>query len=445
MPIKFTPKKIKNSNCKIQANWLTFFKYTFILCVILNFRSIWMHTESMTWVSRMVKLLMGLSVVGGVIVRKKLSMPDILHSLVAMTCLVCYAGVWYLTDSLKKNSMIAMVIQLLAIVVYCLLVEDSVEDTMRKYADIVLIIAVVSLFFWVFGSLLGYIRSTGALYTTWTGNDSMKRVPSYYGVYYETQSATLFGLTANGIVRNTAIFTEAPMASMVFCIAFLSEMLMQDKVNWKRCAILAVAVLSTISTTGYTVLIIAVGLKYICTEPKTAAGRCLKMLLIPVTFLVALIGLNFLLKQKLGTGSGSTRVDDFIAGYKAWMDAPLFGNGYQNSEAYEQYMSSFRSNNLGFSNSPMLVLAYGGVYLFAPYCVAAARGLIRLAKRKLWRRIAFYIVFLYAFVITVCPFQMLTFYLFVSMARDPKETAITQRQTASLLGRRMERFEAIEA
>jgi hypothetical protein len=349
-----------------------------------------------------------------------------------MGCLVLYGGIWYLMDALKSDRIFTILLQILAVLAYCLLIERSIEDTMRKYTNIVLFIAVVSLFFWVFGSLLGFIHSTGFLYTTWTGNDSLKEVISYYGIYYETQMETFFGLTSYDIVRNTAIFTEAPMASMVFGIAFTNELLIQDKLNWKRCAVLAVAVISTLSTTGCTVLIIAVGLRYIFTKSKTKGAISLKLLLLPTTVVVALVALNFLLEQKLGTGSGSTRVDDFVAGYKAWLDAPLFGNGYGNTASYVRYMSSFRRNNIGFSNSLMQVLAYGGIYLFLPYCVSLISGFVQLIKGRMWRRMSFYITFIYAFIITVCPFQMLTFYLFISMARGVKKTEITQQQTERL-------------
>lgn len=422
----------KSGLLKVHVNWLSTFQYAFILCIILNFRSIWLHTDSLSGISRMVKLLMGLSVVGGVIARKSFSSRKMIRCLAVMACVALYGCVWYIADALKSSSIITILIQILAIVAYCFLVEDSVDDTMRKYSNIVLVIAAVSLFFWVFGSLLGRIQSTGSLYTTWTGNDSLKKATSYFGIYYETQSVTFFGLTVNKIVRNTAIFTEAPMASMIFGIAFLDEMLMRDKLNWKRCIILAAAVISTISTTGVTVLIIAIGLRYVFSKSRTKGRLSLKFILLPAAFVVALVALNFLLEQKMGTSSGSTRLDDFVAGYKAWMDAPFFGNGYGNSESYQRYMSAFRSNNTGFSNSPMQVLAYGGIYLFLPYCLAAVSGLVRLVKRKQWHRMAFYLVFLYAFIITICPFQMLTFYLFISMARETGRTVGMRTQAEGL-------------
>lgn len=347
-----------------------------------------------------------------------------------MGLMVVYVGIWYLFDPLKSSRIITILIQLLAIVVYCILVEDSIDDTMRKYTSIVLVIAAISLFFWVLGSTLGYISPTGYLYSTWTGSDIPKKVTSYYDIYFETQSVTFFGLTGK-MVRNTAIFTEAPMASMIFSTAFLAEVLMQEKLNWKRCAILMAAVLSTISTTGYMVVIVAVGLRYVLTRQGTRVGHLLKMILFPTAFVVGLVILNFLIGQKLGTSSGSTRADDFLAGYKAWINAPLFGNGYGNYDMIEKYMSYFRRSNTGFSNSPMLVLAYGGIYLFLPYVISVMVGLFRLARKQMWNKMGFYLVFLCEFIITVCPFQMLSFYLFICMARDGRKQISQLREVQS--------------
>ena len=418
---------------RVHLNWTTVFQYAFILCVILDFRSIWLYTDSLTSVGRIVKLLMGLSVAGGIISRKKLSFNRVLNCFAVIACLLAYWSLWYLADSLKSGSMFTVLVQFMAIIVYCLIVEESVDDTMQKYTNIVLVIAIVSLFFWVFGSLLRRIHSTGILYTTWTGNDELKRVSSYYGIYFETQADNFFGLGLSRFYRNSAIFTEGPMASFVFSLAFLYEMLMREKLNWKRCLLFAGAVISTTSTTGVSALIIVVGLRYVFTKSRAKCGLSLKMILVPTAFVVALVMLSFLLEQKLGTVSGSIRVDDFVAGYHAWMDAPLFGNGYGNDDSIKQYMSSFRSYNQGFSNSPMQVLVYGGIYLFLPYCISAFMGIFNMARGKQWIRIAFYLVFLYEFIITMGPFQMLTFYLFVSMARQAGKATVTRREFCKLL------------
>ena len=112
---------------------LSVFQYAFILCLILDFRSIWLHTDSLAWISRLVKLLMGVSVVAGGLARRKASVGRFSRCLLAMGLMVVYVGIWYLFDPLKSSRIITILIQLLAIIVYCMLVEDSVEDTFSPF------------------------------------------------------------------------------------------------------------------------------------------------------------------------------------------------------------------------------------------------------------------------------------------------------------------------
>lgn len=402
----------------IRADWLSVFQYMFVICIILNMRSIWLHTPSITWADNFVTLLMGLSVVGGSIARHRFYMRKLNQCFILIITFVIFIGIFYLVDPLKSNTVFKILMQLLTLSVYCMIVEESVNITLKKFANVVFIIAIISLFFWLFGSVLKVIKPTGILYTTWTGNDTLKRVDSYYGIYFETQSANVFGLINYRIVRNTAIFTEAPMASFVFLMAFLAELFRPDKINRKICLLFAVSVLSAMSTTGITALIVALCLKYVFSRSKSKGAFSFKLLILPAMLFAGMLLFDFFISQKLGTSSGATRMDDFVAGYKAWLDSPIFGNGYGNTRAYQKYMSSFRKNNLGFSNSPMLVLAYGGIYLFIPYILSAFIGISRLIFRRDWTKVFFYSAFLYTFIITVVPFQMLTFYLFFCLARE---------------------------
>lgn len=74
----------------------------------------------------------------------------------------------------------------------------------------------------------------------------------------------------------------------------------------------------------------------------------------------------YVIRARFIAGSASVRLDDFRAGIMAWLDSPIIGNGLDNHTYVIRYMSSFRSNNLGFSNSITSVMARGGlVYLFA--------------------------------------------------------------------------------
>ncbi|MSA71137.1 O-antigen ligase family protein [Holdemania massiliensis] len=414
---KMSLKCKRNRHVQCNLKLRSVFQYFFIICIILNFRSLWLHTETFSWMARFVKVLLGVSVIGGILCSKLYSAKRIFQCLVAILGIVLYVGFWYLVDPLKKGGFLAILLQLLAIVTYSILVEDSIDNTLHKFTNIVLVIALISLFFWLFGSLLKFIKPTGYIYTTWTSNSgTLKQVSSYYGIYFETQSLTFLGLTSNVILRNTAIFTEAPMASLVFFISFIYELFLKERINIYRLILLGIAVVSTISTTGYMLMIIAITLRYFFVRSKSQ--KQLKIFILPATIIVMFFILNFLLEQKLGTGSGSIRIDDFIAGYRAWINAPLFGNGYGNLESYQKYMSSFRNNNLGISNSPMQILAFGGIYLIFPYIISILTGFTGMIKMKRWKRLSFYLLFLCSFIITICPFQMLTFYLFVCLVKE---------------------------
>ncbi|MBR0341462.1 MAG: O-antigen ligase family protein [Oscillospiraceae bacterium] len=361
---------------------------------------------------------MGVSVVSGVLLKKTIDRKIFQRCIMVLACSGLYGVFFWLIDPTHSRTIITLTIQLMAIIVYTMLVEDSFEDTMRRFSNIVIIIASISLFFWVFGSLGGYIKPNSYLYTTWSSSNVPQRINNYYNLYFENQRSLFFGLSVNRIIRNTAIFTEAPMACMIFMVAFLYEIFLNMKKSRIRTAILLIAIISTISTSGIVAVVMAFGCNYIFSKLKSNGQLTLKIIIAPLAIVVAVISINFVIEQKLGTISGSTRLDDFVAGYKAWRDSPVFGNGYGNSSAYQQYMSSFRSNNLGFSNSIMQLLAFGGLYLTIPYIVVAVKCINRLFKTKNWEKLSFYVIYIFVFIITVSPFQMLTFYLFVSMARE---------------------------
>lgn len=398
-----------------RVRWRIFFQYTFVLCMVLNFRSIWLSNEALEGVGRIIKLMMGLSVVGGFLLSDKLHGIRLQRCFFAIFSIALYLSIWYLNDMEGNRSFMSVIIQLFAIIVYCYFIEDTMEDTMHKFSNIVFVIGIASIIFWLFGSLAGIIKPTGYIYSTWTGDDTAKWVASYYGVYFETQSSDLFGMVSDSILhRNTAIFTEAPMASFVFCMAFLSEFLMRNKINRHRVSLFILFILSTMSTTGVITLVLAFCLRYILNMDRKR--RSAIILLLPIIVVACWLVLDFFISQKLATSSGSTRADDFMAGYKAWMTAPLFGRGDKALEVIQYYMSYFRKYNLGFSNSPMLILSSGGIYLFLPYLLSTIKGIAKVIRRGQWHKMAFYFLFLFMFVITICPFQMLTFYMFVSMA-----------------------------
>ena len=163
-------------------------------------------------------------------------------------------------------------------------------------------------------------------------------------------------------------------------------------------------------------VVTAITAKYFIFGKKKTLAQMIRMLLLPIAFFALYIAVDTLLQQRLGTSSGNSRIDDFVAGYNAWKKAPVFGNGFGNMDSVRQYMSSFRFNNVGFSNSPMMILAYGGIYLFIPYLISLILGISNALYKANKRTVCFAVGFIYLFVFTVIPFQWLTIFMFTALA-----------------------------
>lgn len=211
------------------------------------------------------------------------------------------------------------------------------------------------------------------------------------------------------------------MASLHFSIAYLIEFFIKDKSKIRNLIILTIAIVSTFSTTGYVIVILALFAKLFLKKENKTFCWIIKNSIVLIVLIGAVCAIQYLITQRLGTFSGSVRLDDFRAGFMAWMNHPLMGNGYGNYDAIKHYMSSFRSHNTGFSNSPMYVLALGGVYLFVLYLIMIIKGLYKMIICKDWNSMSFYVLLLTLFTITLIPFNGLTYIMLISMATYIKQ------------------------
>ena len=148
-------------------------------------------------------------------------------------------------------------------------------------------------------------------------------IPNYHNLYFETQQW-------GDIFRNTAIFTEAPMAALNFLVALAFNMIFLNKTKLAKFKsfILIIAGLMTISTTMY-IGILAL-LIYRFFEKTARANKyisLIKFIFIIILFVISAVIVNSLINSKLQTGSGIDRSSDYINGINAWINHPIMGNG----------------------------------------------------------------------------------------------------------------------
>lgn len=390
--------------------------YLLAVTFVLEMRSVWTSIPRFGRVNDLLVIML----VGGALLyllSRKNYNRHFLNGIITTAVLCAYMFLYYLRDQYIYGMYPRLVLRtILRMCVICLLCFAMREEHKKKMYEalenIIIVIAIVSLVFWVFGSLLGIVHPNGIEYTTWSVNGNEVAINKYYNLYYETQVQNLFGLK---VVRNSAIFNESPMSCFMFCFGLLVELFKKEKTDFKKVILLGIAVISTFSTTGYVIMILAVFVRYMLSQSHNQLTAVLRYAAVPVVLIALVLIIEQLLQSKFDTNSGNARLDDFVAGFRAWMDHPLMGNGYSNSTSIMQYMSTSRMNNTGFSNSLLQILAYGGLYLLAPYVGAVAYGTYKIIRRRDWNELAFVMLFTMLFIFTVTSFQMISYFSFFSI------------------------------
>jgi hypothetical protein len=266
----------------------------------------------------------------------------------------------------------------------------------------------LSLILWLIGPVFNIIHSTNYIAIKWGGTHG---ITSFYNLFFAAQGQVDFlGFT---ITRNTGIFVEAPIYAFVLILALLTNIFL-DKKSWVKLTLLLLTILSTTSTIGVIVAIIAIGVKLLSnSRVYSVIPKKVRFYIAALLGIVICICAFLLIQKKVGSVSYSSRTDDFYAGFKAWLQHPLVGNGVGNYKSILQHMDPSRllpNGNSGFSSGFMKSLAEGGISLISFYVVP-----ILLIINKYWNRqlnlVIFSLLLFSVFVITIIN----DIYLFIFM------------------------------
>ncbi len=262
--------------------------------------------------------------------------------------------------------------------------EKNKYSVLYRFSDIVFIFALVSIFFWYFGEISGIIQRTSKIIVDW---NISQVVDGWYNLHAGMQGW-----------RNCGVFTEAPMYNIVICTAVLVEYYFRENINKIRIAVLIIANLTTMSTTGQVVLILASFHRFIIFNWRTLSTFVKLVLLTFFSFFVT--GVSYatylILMMKIGGDSYNVRLAFIKKAIDTWLTSPLFGVG-------------FGMNSAGSSNSLFTILADGGLLLVSIYIYAMiVMPLYR--KMKLgWNYWNFSFFYFLMFIITIVPYNFITF------------------------------------
>lgn len=353
-------------------NKRTILEYLFFLFLLISTRSVFVHLLNESSNDRIIKLcilFISFSIllfnIKSVKIEKNSFLGIISYYLVAISLL--FYNVFIIREGILAflfNLILLLPIFWILCRIYYL--NNRLLEFLYKYSDVVTIVAVISLFFWVFGSILGIIEPSISLNYTWADQDGIE-INGYYYLYFETQRINLLGFEG---WRNTSIFVEGPMFNIVLLVALVNLLFLDQRskksINIKAMIIL-VSIFSVLSTTGIFLSIFILLYKFYFRNKLTRKRMLFLLSLSPVLLYAAVLFLYNLALDKAQTGSASVRIDDIYAGIIAWLDSPIVGNGYTHLEAIFKYMNMSIRPNTGYSNGILSTLVQGGITLFLIY------------------------------------------------------------------------------
>jgi hypothetical protein len=270
-----------------------------------------------------------------------------------------------------------------------------------------IVIAIISLIFYLFGSCLKLINPSSETLIEWSG---VRYIPNYYNVYFEAQNIIMYGKEFS---RNTGIFSEAPMYNFLLCIALMVQLFVKKKLSKVNIIILMVTIFSTLSTTGVLVSSMLIILKLILARSKNIANLTTKILiLIAIMASASIIG-NYFIQDKVNGSSGSykTRMDDLGNGIRSWKEHIFIGHGYGRQDLTMQYTSLNNRGTDGGSSGLMMVLPEGGIYLLSIYLIAVILSVKYGIKNKNINIIVISITISILFTITYIQYTYIMIYL----------------------------------
>lgn len=310
-------------------------------------------------------------------------------SILVLSFLIVYL-LFYLvvTESRPMVYLVKHVLIFTIFFLYCctLIQNGKVGEFAKAFVNVVSVVACVSLFFWLFGSVLGIVPGSPTPYN-WAA--AIRTSVNYFWLYFENriQATEILGQT---VIRNTGIYAEAPGFSGYLIIALAIALPAEnEEYPLKQKVLLVVTMLTTLSTKGLIAVMILIALVYMFTHPVKSPSKFIeKLIFVVVLVMAASIGTFLLLKDKSTTGSYLIRMDDVRAAISTWKNHVMFGTGYNDSEEIIQNFTVSRSNN-GLSMGLTLLLAQGGIYMVSFYALSfiAALRTSRHVNREMFMRV----------------------------------------------------------
>lgn len=347
-------------------------EYFLAFFIILNSNTVWnyVYLKNTTTIITIVVLYLLVIVTFKDILLKRENFKRFIYLLLFISA---YNIIFIMLNDVNRiQFIIEFVVILIGLIAYNVGLINKGEGSklLIKISNIVVILAGISILCYLIFTVFKIIPPSSQMFYLWGG---AREIPNYYNIYYVTQPITIHGMR---FIRNTGVFTEAPMYAFMLTISVMCELFVRKNIKKVNLVILIVTILSTFSTTGILVSGVLIFCRAVMAINESKYKKVMRYVLIPILFIcIAGIG-GYFLKAKIHQGadnkkaSFSVRMDDFRVGFKAWEDNMIIGHGYDQFNYVQQYMNlKLRGTDIGGSSGLMALLPEGGLYLLSMYII----------------------------------------------------------------------------
>lgn len=390
--------------------------YILAFLIILSCGSIYDNlTDVSLYISEFCMILLLIKVVAkAIIILKKKDYTGVKRVIIFSVLYAIYQSIYIIFHTCQNNvginilTYIAKMLVAFCMFIYFYYLNDKKSKfiTLLSYiSNIMFYISIVSLFFYISGSILNIIKETNTVNITF---GFTREIKSYCMLYFEPQYTIVLN---KYIIRNCGIFAEAPMFIIPLLISFSYELMIKKERRKLNIVVLLLTIITTMSTTGIVIAIVLLIIELLRKIIKKYNVN--KKKIINAIIVVGCIGIilcGFVISDKLKSPSFSIRLDDYIASFRAWLDNPILGNGYQNYEAVNKYISVEREAG-GQSSSLSNLLVEGGLWEIAIYIVPFYILLKKYIKDKNVNNIIFLAVLFLIFLTTIFTYSMMSIYI----------------------------------
>lgn len=301
-------------------------------------------------------------------------------------------------------------------------------DFMLILSNLISLLALISIFLWLFGPILGVIKPIGNIRVNW---GDMRIYTNYYYLLYTTRAHRR--AVGNIVVwRNLAFYPEAPFSSMIFCFGLASELFLRNELKKRRVLVILIAIFSTISTSGMISAVFMCFMYRILVQygkaHRTVMAFFVRIVFIPLMLSLGIVFISmFLLDYKQATDLGNylSHMNAFSNGFKAFLDKPFTGYGFK-------YGNKMGNTTSGFFR----IMIYGGLPLLSIYMWPFLKSIRYCLIEKKYMYLVFVLVVFAQLVLVVCQNSLLIFaYLSIFLVfYDSTKTMRGYLQTNSIQG-----------